>query len=271
MADLDELAGRLDHELPDVAWAEPVGIRARGRSRRRRSALLAVVAVLVVVGGAGWLAAGTRSPSNPPTTAATPSDDLLPEWALLRPGDVGPGYRVIDSQLYRAGTFAAQPFGAVLDCPAYVGLGITAYHSYLGLRFGQFERDGAPMVFEEAGRFPAGVAEQVLVDVGRVLAACDRWELPDEYSPTPDRTGTTTFALRVLERDFAGDEALLIRLTLDTVDTKGVKIRESRTTLAVVRVGDLVATVQTERDVPDQMRLLGQRAADRLCSVEQRC
>ncbi|MEV4622856.1 hypothetical protein AB0J74_29610 [Asanoa sp. NPDC049573] len=67
MADLEELAGRLDHELPDVAWAEPDQIRERGRDRRRqRAVVLAALSVLVIAAAAGWLATGTWSvPAGP--------------------------------------------------------------------------------------------------------------------------------------------------------------------------------------------------------------
>jgi hypothetical protein len=285
VADLDELAGRLDHELPDVAWAEPERIRARGRDRRRnRSMILAAVSVLAIAAGAGWLATGvsTAPVEQPaaPTNGASPSPSVTftidpPAPAgelrvLLQPEDVGPDYRVTNLHEYEPGTYPAWAFGAS-DCPRYPNLKITAYGTYLWFGHENLESDGAATVFVEASRFPVGKAAQVMADVERVTTACANWESDGGEASTEDRPTTTATSYKVLDRDFAGDEALLVRRSVVSTDQDGVVLFSGPTVFAVVRVGDRVTVVQMEEDAPDRMRLLGQRAVERLCAVDDRC
>ncbi|HEV7710418.1 MAG TPA: hypothetical protein VGP16_19640 [Asanoa sp.] len=263
MADLDELAGRLDHELPDVTWAEPDRIRARGRDRRRqRSVLLAALSALVIAAGAGWLAAVLPSTLEPRPAASGPTDgDPLP---MLRPEDAGPGYRVTNYQEYSLGTYPAWSFGSE-DCPTYADMRLTAYETHRWYGEESLTRDGGATVTAEAGRYPAGQAEQLMADVQQIVRNCAHWETG------LGEAATTTKTYTMLDRDFAGDEAALVRLTVDTIDTTGNTTFSARVVLAAVRVGDAVTVVQMERDEPDLVRLLGQRAADRLCTVDNRC
>ncbi|GIF50004.1 hypothetical protein DFJ67_3979 [Asanoa ferruginea] len=263
MADLDELAGRLDHELPDVAWAEPDRIRARGRGRRRqRSVFLAALSVLVIAAGAGWFAAVHPSTPEPRPAASGPTDAApLP---MLRPEDVGSGYRVTNYQEFPAGTYPAWSFGSE-DCPAYADMRITAYATHLWYGQENLTQDGGATVTAEAGRYPAGQAAQLMADVQHVVTNCAHWETG------LGEAATTTKTYTMLDRDFAGDEAALVRLTVDIIDKTGNTTFSARVVLAAVRVGDAVTVVQVERDDPDLVRLLGQRAADRLCTVERGC
>ena len=292
MADLEELGGRLDDELPDLVWDEPERIRLRGRTRtRRRTVALAAVGVLVVVAGAGWLVTGTRSmPANPPapvTTSAAPGpsstpapsptteaivdgSELFPKAALLQPADVGPGYRATNDVGYGPGAYPAWAFGTG-DCPAYDGLDITAYQSYLWFRHANLDGDG-PTVFTEGSSFPAGVAARVLADIDRVTAACASWERDGGEATSEQRPGTTTTTYQVLAKDFAGDQSRLVRKQVRTEGADGAELYEGTVTLAAVRVGDRVSFVMMEEDEPERVRLLGERAADRLCAADQgRC
>jgi hypothetical protein len=286
VADLEELAGRLDHELPDLGWDEPDRIRLRGRARtRRRTMALAAVGVLAVVAGAGWLVTGTRStPANPPAPVATsaspgPSStpepaeatidgsELFPKTALLQPADVGPGYRVSNDVGYGPGAYPAWAFGTG-DCPAYDGLGITAYQSYLWFRHANLDGDG-PTVFTEGSRFPAGVAARVLADIDRVTTACASWERDGGEATSEQRPGTTTTTYQVLAKDFAGEQSRLVRKQVRTEGPDGAELYSGTVTLAAVRVGDRISFVMMEEDEPERVRLLGERAADRLCAADQ--
>ncbi|MEV4532318.1 hypothetical protein AB0J82_00630 [Asanoa sp. NPDC049518] len=289
MADLEELAGRLDHELPDVAWDEPDQIRLRGRTRtQRRSMVLAAVGVLVVFAGAGWLVTGPRStPAAPEPTATSPAptspaptppptedadfdgSKLFPKSALLQPADVGAGYHVENEYGYSPGTYPTWLFGRD-DCPAYAGLQITAYKSYLWYRHAYLEH-GEQRVFLEGSRFPAGAASQVIADVDRVTSACESWETQGGEATTEQRPGNTTTTYTVLAKDFAGDQSRLVRLRVRTVGLDGAELSHGAMTVAVVRVGDRVSFVMTESDKPERVRLLGQRAADRLCTADDTC
>jgi hypothetical protein len=279
MADLEELAGRLDHELPDVAWAEPERIRARGRDRsRQRSVVLAALGVLVIAAGAGWLATGVRStPVTPPAVTPSASPPVVsppavmpsasPPERMLRPEDAGPDYYVEDYREFARGANPSWAFESN-HCPSYAGLKLTAYRT--DLWYGQellLSKSGAAGVFTETKRFPPGKAAQVMADVERVTTACADWEI--------DRGGATTVqSYRVLDRDFAGDEALLVRLTLDVTDEKGASLESARMVLGVVRVADHVTVVygdEGDGGGPDPVRLLIQRAADRLCALDGPC
>ncbi|MDG4823699.1 hypothetical protein O7635_17730 [Asanoa sp. WMMD1127] len=260
MADLDELAGRLDHELPEVAWAEAESIRSRGHTRRRRRpVVLAAAGVLVIAAGAGWLTA-IAGPVAPPVTAdgSAAGADPLPPSALLQPEDVGPGYTATDSEV-PPGAYPALPVGGGAECLRHETPDIASYRSFLRLRRTQIERPGAA-VFAEAGRFadPTGVVD----DIGRMLRSCAGGQATGSASPAISDWS-------VVDEDFAGDESILVRLEVQVFDGR-VPMRPA-TVAAVVRVGDLVATVFTASDDPDQMRLLGERAAARLCAVDNTC
>jgi hypothetical protein len=285
VADLDELAGRLDHELPDVVWAEPERIRARGRDRHRnRSMILVAVSVLAIAAGGGWLVTGVSStpveqpaapaagpsPSPSMTLTADPPAPAGEQRVLLQAGDVGPDYRVTNLSEWAPGTYPAWAFGAG-DCPRYESLKITAHSTYLWFGHENLERDGAATVFVEASRFPKGKAAQVMGDVERVTTACAHWESDGGEFSSVDRPATTATSYAVLDRDFAGDEALLVRRSVVTTDQDGVVLFNGPTIIAIVRVGDRVTAVQMEVDEPDLVRLLGERAADRLCALDGPC
>ncbi|SNT64861.1 hypothetical protein SAMN05421812_118118 [Asanoa hainanensis] len=293
MADLEELAGRLDHELPDVAWDEPERIRLRGRTRaQRRTTVLAAVSLLVVAAGAGWLVTGTRStPARPApattsaatpvpaTTPATPSptdqtpvvdgSTLFPKSALLQGPDVGAGYELTNDVGYSPGAYPTWVFGSS-DCPAYPQLGITAHQEYLWFRHANLE-GGGPPVFTEGSRYPAGLAADVMADIDSVTKACASWETPGGEATSEQRPGTTTTTYTVLAKDFAGDQSRLVRQRVRTVGDDGAELYAGVTTIAAVRVGDRVSFVMLELDDPQRVRLLGERAADRLCTADDSC
>ncbi|GAA1854842.1 hypothetical protein [Asanoa iriomotensis] len=284
MADIDELAGRLDHELPDVRWDEPGAIRARGRGRtRRQSAVLAALSVLVITAGIAWWAprSSQPTPAAPPSPAptATPStgsgpttapvvdgSTLFPVSALLGAEDVGTGYQVTNQHGYGPGTYPAWAFGAD-DCPEYDALKVTAYKSYLWFRHQNLELAGAPSVFTQGARYPKGVAKNVLADVDRVTAACKRWEYAGGEASTDERPTVVTTTYTVVAKNFAGEEARLVRKDVISRDQDGKVVHQGTLMTAIVRVEDLVGVVELEIPEPDLMRSFGQRIADRMCGV----
>jgi hypothetical protein len=105
-----------------------------------------------------------------------------------------------------------------------------------------------------------------------VTAACASWERDGGEATSEQRPGTTTTTYQVLAKDFAGDQSRLVRKQVRTEGADGAELYEGTVTLAAVRVGDRVSFVMMEEDEPERVRLLGERAADRLCAADQgRC
>ena len=201
MADLDELAGRLDHELPALAWEEPGDAAGPGRDRRRQRS----VRVFGRRRGVRWSrsAEGSRvthgRPAPAPARAPAPSLGLAitdGRRCCYRSGRCSRPRTSVRATRHPQRGHAAQEyllaFGAILQCPAYAGLGVTAVslvprsacHADRARRPAGGLRRGPP-------GSPSGIAPQVMNDITRVIGACARWENPDGTLDSPgagDRT-----------------------------------------------------------------------------------
>lgn len=274
MPDLDDLAARLDHELPDPRWDDAATLRHRGTRRRHAAVAGAAAAAVLVVALGSWAVAG-RPEAGPPPISPAPTarpvptstgaaEPQIPDAALLQPADVRSDYEIQNAYLELPGVNPAWPFGAA-GCPQYAALEIDAFRHYTAFRgHSVSDAQGRNAVHEEVRRYAADRAAEVMTDVERVVEACSLFENYESEFTTEERPTTAERAYDILDRDFAGDESLLVRLQIDVFDQTGTPIDRSVVVHGVVRVGDLVAFVLVERDDVQRTRELTAKAALRL-------
>jgi hypothetical protein len=289
-----DLAQRLAADLGRVSWPPVEEIKAVARRRSRRSALAASLSVLLLLSGV-WVVTArpfqtTAEPTldafagTPPPVATTigPDDPAwIPPEALLTPEDVGPG--LIASPM---STDQDRPVGAwafsLTPCPAY-----RSVRTYGGVY--QFRREqtveyppkiaGKPdtamaVLHQSVMRVPGGGAQELVEGAREAAKACAKYESSGMAAITDDR-GTvdkqvkvsTTHAWALLDENFAGDQSLLFQHRM--IANLGVKQADlGDSAVAVIRVGDLVATVeQVNGESPATTRKLAARAATWLCTA----
>jgi len=98
---------------------------------------------------------------------------------------------------------------------------------------------GGPEVsgYESVTRYRAGGAEAFLAEVRDRVAQCATF--------SPDQSGDVTWRAQVAERDFTGDESLLIYVGIGTAEEPNYP----GWFLGVARVGDLVLVVEPASDL----------------------
>jgi hypothetical protein len=267
---LDELASRLDRELSTLYWADAARIRRRGTRRRIRAVAGATLAVVVLLGSA-W----TLLRPQPVEPAIEFQGDDIPIEAMLQPSDVGPDFEIDNAHTYLAGEYPTWQFAQDDACPRYASLNIDAYRTYLFMR-GQIvarrgDDEGHTYVFAEARRFPGEVARQVMTDVTRTVSACAVYRTATEYS-SPSRPAEAERSASVIDRNFAGDESLMVRTQIDHRETATGEVFDRQVVLAaVVRVADLVAITSFYVEDPQRLRELAKRTASRLCLATTAC
>lgn len=287
------LPERLAADLAVVHWPEPDEIRARARRRTYRGLVVVPAAVLLVV-AAVWAGAGAGREDHdshvatPPTSEApapTASGPTVlptfvvpgnPAWippeALLQPADLGTGYEITNDHSWEPGQYPTWTFNFDGMCPAYAPLDVTAYQRYLFMRINtvgkNVQQDGGQAVHEEVMRFPGDTAKQVVADARRVVAACPQFTTDSEAS-TEQHPAYAVHRWVLVDNDFAGDESLLLRQGVTHVEraTDQELGDPSLDLYAVVRVGDLVAVVQTDDYDEGRVRQLARRAAAWLCTA----
>jgi hypothetical protein len=273
-------------QRPPAPFAPAEAVRRRGRQRTIRQGLVVVAAVLAVSGvGAGWAVGRSEGGPSPVPPASSHSPTVTPSrppgppapsgsagigtpsptgtglaGGFLRPADLGTGswQPVSGAEPFES---ADRWYWANL-CPAYRSADYPSLRAQLNVNTTGY-RDGARFVHEHVHRYAAGKGGTALDDVRRVVTKCAGPGAPPT-SPRPD--GTIPGRYTVLDSGFAGDGALLVREERWGYDAGG-KIAEKPYTrlIAVVRVGDLVATVllSPERDGA-AAHTLATIAADRL-------
>jgi hypothetical protein len=261
---LEALFERLRTVEPPAPYAPAHEIRRRGRRQSYRHRLALGGAALAVGGlsaGTAIVAAGggsgpaptpvlpTASMSPPPSVlpSPTPSDrpSRPPGGRLVQPSDLGgtgwqplEGAEVIQNpDRWGSGGLCDYDSAAYPSLPHQTDVDVIAWRS-----------PGAT-VTEVVEVYEAGWGARNMVDVRSVVAACD--------AATTTGPGSTRF--RVESTDFAGDEAVLVRIEATPFDAPVVV-----SYLAMVRVGDTVATVGVNLDDPAYARVLAIRAAARL-------
>lgn len=282
--DLDRMFSALRADADRAVLPAPDGLRERGNQRTRRRAIASLVAVAVLAGGVsigarqllagpvapdpqpGQTATPSPSPSATPTAASiseepypvgsllpmpagceeisvypydgpAPAGQVLPASVMLRAGDWGRCYAMV-------GDHAGYPVwerGKLPEPQPDLCLGDEPYVAdadRLAGRFRQF--DGGPEVsgFESVTRYRAGGAEAFLAEVRDRVARCATFT-------SPDQSGDATWRTQIAERDFTGDESLLIYVGVGTAAEPSYP----GWWVGVARVGDLVIVVEPVADL----------------------
>lgn len=228
-------AERMHRDLRDVRWPEPAEIRARARRRSRRTAVAAAIAVLAVT-SLSAVAVGGRDGAVAPLTSwadwrmfqpepepePEPSGQAeIPQEALLESADVG-----VPSNVRLGDTGLGEPVQVdpLLEICAE-GRGLSGQQTVSRYSRSQtlIQKDmpdqawssGAPVLTQDVYRVARGASTRFFSGLDRIVTACAGWT---EVAPRQWGLGTGTVSVahtwRAVERDFAGDEAVLLRHAL---------------------------------------------------------
>ncbi|MFI2665072.1 hypothetical protein [Micromonospora carbonacea] len=294
LADL-AFAERMRRDLRDVRWLEPAQIRARARRRSRRTALAAATAVLAVLSAFAVAAGGRAGPlASPadrrpaPDGAAPAGRAEIPQEALLDRADLGApsNVRLGDSGLQEP--IRIDPL--LQSCAAAQGLEVDTPVSRYSRSQTLFQRaapeqdqPGDLWVFtQDVYRVSPRAASRLFPDLNEMVTACVGWrEVAPLHRAGQPVTVSVTHTWQTVARDFAGDQAVLLRHTgstpVEVATTKPLEWKASRETKLLVRVGDLVTVIvpgsalgvdgpEGDRWTSDAELLdLGRTAARRMC------
>ncbi|MDG4822837.1 hypothetical protein O7635_13355 [Asanoa sp. WMMD1127] len=295
MRDEIDLAQRLAADLGRVEWANGEELRRIGRRRSRRAALSASLCVLLLFSGI-WIAAtrpfqqpaeqvdlfgaaGAPAVPEPVATTIGPQDPAwIPPEALLTPEDVAPGLIATDVSVDQN-----RPVGdwvlPVALCNTY-----ATVPTYQGVY--QFRRQqtvgyppkvpGEPktalsVLRQTVMRLPGDVSRQLVAEAVQLTKACPKY-VADGTLSADDPTGLpkkvrTTHAWVLVDQGFAGDDSLLFQHRV-TAMTGQRDADLGASAVLVIRVGDLVATVEQVGDEGPAVPLkLATRAAAWLCTA----
>lgn len=281
--DLDRMFSALRADADRAGLSGPDGLRQRGNQRTRRRAIAGLVAVAVLVGGVSigtrQLLAGPVAPAPEPGHTITPApsptlpppvplvpqetypvgspvpmpagcDDVtvypydgdapagkaLPASMMLRASDWGKCYAMTHDL---AGYAAWEPAKHSRSFPALCRPD-EQYGSAANRVAGRFRHFNAgPEVggFTSVTRYRAGGADAYLDEVRARVAQCAR------YTIEPDNQ--VTWRAQIAERDFTGDESLLVYVGTGTAAEPGYP----GWWVGIARVGDLVIAVQPNSDL----------------------
>ena len=255
---LEALFERLRTVQPPAPYAPAHEIRQRGRRRsyRHRAALGgAALAVGAIGAGTAVLGPGGGPAPTPPPVLPTvapsvsPSPSVRPSrppgGRLLQPSDLGgSGWRLLvgaetiqNPDMWGSGELCDYDSAAYPSLPRQDSVDTIAWQS-----------PGAT-VAEVVEVYAAGWGARNMADVRSVVATC--------AAATTTGPGSTRFLVE--SSGFAGDEAVLVRIEATPFDAPVFV-----SYLAVVRVGDTVATITVNLDDPAYARVLALRAAARL-------
>lgn len=274
----DPLFQTLFEETEAVTWAPIAEVRDRARRRVLRTRMTAVTAAVVAVGVVfGGVAAArlyqndpqpgisppvawpTPTPVPPPTAlpSSAPSASPVPtppptsdgtaivDALFLRPGDVGPGYRlVVDTD--GSGDWVFGFTAAVLGCPQPDPALQPIARRERTLSRGTPEAEDR--LAQSVARYRPGDAARYLDQVRARVAAC--------------RPGSGR-SIEVVAQRFAGQDALLVQVDYgDGFTTKHVLVRQ----------GDLLTEFWTKPERRGAAaQELGRKAALRLCAGTSAC
>lgn len=274
---LNEILGQLRGQQPPAPFAPAELVRRRGRQRNHRQALTAGAAVLAVAGaGAGVFALPDRpngpeplaspspvpvSPASPspvsPSAAPTPSVAPRPTFTavlpafLLQPADLGPGsWSKFSPEVFEG----PEPWYWSDACPGYDS---SDYRSLPRQRDVEVigYRSGQDTVVEVVELYAPGYGAASLADVRALIAFCAA------ATPPP---GTAPNRNTIVGTGFAGDESILVKHEAWFYQGETIAPDPFISYVAVVRVGDLVATVRAQKGGEEYIRTLAVKAAARL-------
>ncbi|SCL55002.1 hypothetical protein GA0070606_2375 [Micromonospora citrea] len=282
MRDDTSFVERLRRDLSDVRWPEPAEIRARARRRSRRTAAAAAAVVFLVAGVA--VGVGDRLRPAPASEAAStggePGRYEVPTAALLQPADLpapaappmveaGLGERVrvdvrLEACLENRGTR-----------PEWVESRYSRSQTLLRARpAGAVPQPRDVLLTQDLYRVHPAAAPGIVDDLARRLTPCVAWQRhgqTDRQGRVVEEAGAT-HGWHVVERDFAGSQAAMLRHTVSSprhlVTGREVGGAPAPTSTAVVRVGDLVTVFSLgDGGSEAELRRLATVAATRMCAV----
>ncbi|MGW4501869.1 hypothetical protein ACWENR_25060 [Micromonospora sp. NPDC004336] len=286
MRDDARFVERLHRDLSEVRWPEPDEIRSRARRRSRRTAAAAAAVVFLVSGAA--VGVGDRLRPAPASEAASsgvePGGYEVPAAALLQPADLpvptappmveaGLGERVrvdvtLEACLENRGTRAE-----------WVESRYSRSQTLLRARpVGALPQPRDVLLTQDLYRVHPASAPGIVDDLAGRLTPCVAWQRhgqTDGQGRVVEEAGAT-HRWHVVERDFAGSQAALLRHTVSPprhlVTGREVGDAPTPRSTAVVRVGDLVTVVSLGDGDGDgggeaELRRLATVAATRMCAV----
>jgi hypothetical protein len=271
----DPLFQTLFDETETMTWAPTEVVRDRAHRRVRRTRVAAVAAALVAVGVvSGGVAVAQRgqsagpqpgtsrqatepplssppAPSSsaapPPSTASTPPSTpegtAIVDALFLPPGDVGPGYRVVNGR-EGSGDWTFEFTSSVLGCQPSSISPVTRQDRLLSRGTPQAEDNLSQYV----ARYRPGDAARYLDQARARVNACQ---------PGGGRT------VKIGAQRFAGQDALLIEVDYgDGFTTKHLMVRQ----------GDLLTEFATKPALDSAAaQELARKAATRLCAATPVC
>jgi hypothetical protein len=227
------------------------------------AAMAAGVALAMTGAGAG-VALAVTAPSEPVPPAATPTvesgpPDMIGPGRLLTAEDLGPGQWRTDDWDGPEWEDTRPPGWPPEDC-----LG-TAARSVQRVDLGDVAWSTGPVTEQVQSDWVYQVVELFEPGDGQAVFAAVR-----EAAVRCEPGGATTHpGYSILDSGFAGDESLLLRQETYSYEGEELAPEPGLDYVALVRVGDAVATVDSfdgelMRADPGYLREVAQRAADRL-------
>ncbi|MEV2237048.1 hypothetical protein [Micromonospora sp. NPDC049891] len=280
------LVERVQQELRAARWLDTAEVRAvaRRRSRLRAAAVAVGVAVLSIP-----LMAVVALPSRQATTPAEGGAITraeIPFEALLQPEDlpmevdaptVNAGLAepiVINPELARC--LEAKGMSPDWDTSRYSRSQFMTRPDEVRGEDGMALKDDLSIVLiQDVYRITPEMERTLFAGIDRRVEHCLAWESIEIGSINDDMTEWADFhamqSWAVVDRQFAGDESVLIRHTVGETrrgDANGEVLAAPMppNVIAVVRVGDLVTVVGVESGTSEsELRRLATIAAGRLC------
>ncbi|WP_319458990.1 hypothetical protein [Micromonospora sp. RTP1Z1] len=272
-------------DLRDVRWLEAAELRARGSRRSRRATVAAAAVVLAAVCGSTVALAGAAREPAVTAPASRSGAAEIPVEALLSRTD--PELRALgataDMELGDSGMAEPVRVDALLDvCAREHGEPARTLVSRYSrsrnlLRHSSPDRPDSvyPVLAQDIYRMTPDAAAQVFDDIDRHTSVCAAWEQTVPNMVKGEVSGTKQLLQRwqVVDRNFAGDRAVLLRHTeSEGTSTHIVRPDQQLNVRMVVQVGDVVTVLAPEVGVvpwttDEQLRTLARGAAARMCAA----
>ncbi|WP_410809834.1 hypothetical protein [Micromonospora sp. 067-2] len=275
----DDLAfvDQVHRDLGAVRWPEPHEIRARARRRSHRRIVVATVVLALAGVSAVAVAAPGTSPSPAlPAASALPTRHEIALAALLQPTDLS---QPVDVQLSQSGLGEPVQLDHLLGyCRTSQGRSdgwqmsiLSRSQTLMRKHATSIRTESGGLVTQDLFRLVPEAATQLFDSLDDLIAPCAEWRsVGPVRTAGSTRTAEMVHRWSVVQRDFAGDDAAIVRDSPTAVrDVRtGQTIRDTPPPilLAVVRVGDTVSVLRLGKDGTEaELRRLTGVAARRMC------
>jgi hypothetical protein len=283
---LDALFEQMRGVQPPARFSPPDQVRRLGQQRTHRhrlavgSAVLAVAASTAGVGAVPVLL-GDRDPKPRPTVdtyvptppaspsptapsiappvsppvspSVSPPPSGIPQGLMIAPTDLGPGnWRPVtgDEMFNNMDRWLWAEM-----CPAYRSDRFLSLRHRASLQTIAYRSDRNVSTFEIVERYADSWGHANLDDVRAVIALCGNAPPPADTAPNRHT---------IVASAFAGDESLLVKSEAWSYEDASIAPEPFVMYIAVVRMGDYVATVWSSSSDAAYVRSLAERAAARL-------